>query len=148
MAKLLRVLTLVMGVSFALIGLYHFSLGEWSVPGTGPATATIDSRERFFSAIFFGYGLAWIWAARQSPISATLIRVLAGVFLLAGTGRVLSVLTVGWPHWLQTSEAVLELVLPLVFFALAGADEKAARPAAGRAPTPREDTAERAVPQQ
>lgn len=133
MAKLLRGLTLAMGVSCALIGIYHLGLGEWSVPGTGPASATIDSRERFYSAVFFGYGLAWVWAARQTPIPARAIRMLAGVFLLGGIGRVASLVMLGWPHWLQSAEAGVELTLPFVFFWLAGADERVAQGSGGAA---------------
>ncbi|ORA85395.1 DUF4345 domain-containing protein [Mycobacterium malmoense] len=133
MAKLLKVLTLVMGISCALIGLYHLVLGQWSVPGTGPSSATIDSRERFYSAVFFGYGLAWVWAARQSPIPARVVRVLAGIFLLGAIGRVISLVMLGWPHWLQSAEAGVELMLPFVFFWLAGADEHDARGSGGAA---------------
>ena len=124
MAKTLKYLALLMGIACALIGLYHVVLGIRSVPGEELTNATVDSRERFYNAIFLGYGLAWIWAARQSPISATLIRFLAGVFLLAAVGRLISLADVGWPHWFQTALTGLEIVLPFVFFWLADADEK------------------------
>lgn len=126
MARTLRVLAMVMGVSCALIGLYHFGLGQASVPGAGASTATIDSRERFYSAIFFGFGLAWIWAARQTPISSTVIRMLSAVFLLGGVGRLISLAALGSPHWLQIAEMVVEVLLPPVFFLVSAADEKAA----------------------
>ncbi len=126
MARTLRVLAMVMGVSCALIGLYHFGLGQASVPGAGASTATIDSRERFYSAIFFGFGLAWIWAARRTPISSTAIRMLSAVFLLGGVGRLISLAALGSPHWLQIAEMVVEVLLPPVFFLLSAADEKAA----------------------
>ncbi|MFH8736660.1 DUF4345 domain-containing protein [Streptomyces sp. NPDC017964] len=80
-----------MGIACAAIGLYHLVLGIASVPGEGPTGATVDSRERFYNAIFFGYWLACIWVARQSPIPSTAVRWLAGIFLLGGIGRGLSV---------------------------------------------------------
>lgn len=74
------------------IGAYHFALGTASVPGASDANATVDSRERFYSAIFAGYGIAWLQAARNSPIRAGEVRLLAGVMLAGGVGRVLSLL--------------------------------------------------------
>lgn len=125
MARSLKLLSLVMGVSCALIGAYHFALGVASVPGAGSA-ATNDSRERFYGALFLGFGLAWIWLARQSPMPATLVRFLAGIFFLGGVGRVVSLIAKGQPHWFQNVLMVIELALPAIFFWLATADEKAA----------------------
>lgn len=130
MTKTLKALALLMGVACALIGLYHLVLGQWSVPGAGPASATIDSRERFYSAIFLGYGLAWIWAARQSPLPLRLLTGLTAVFLLGGIGRVISWIDLGAPHWMQIAEGAVELVLPFVFFALIRSARRPRTPAA------------------
>lgn len=124
MGKLLKWLVWTMGVAFVGIGLVHFGLGIDSVPGEGSAGATVDSRERFYAAIFIGAGLAWIWVARQSPIPAAAVRWLAAIFLLGGLGRILSLVIYGEPQSFQLVLAVLEIVLPLVFFALADADQK------------------------
>lgn len=73
MARLLKWLAMAMGITCAAIGLYHLALGIASVPGEASTGATVDSRERFYNAIFFGFGLAWIRAARQccpSPSTA------------------------------------------------------------------------------
>jgi Domain of unknown function (DUF4345) len=106
-------------------------LGIGSVPGEGtgasPTGVTVDSRERFYNAIFIGYGLAWLWVARQRPIPATVVRWLAGLLLLGGVGRVISVAWYGWPHGFQVALGVVELTVPLVYFWLATADEKATR---------------------
>src|SRR5215204_2627696 len=99
MLLVLRWLALATGVACALIGAVHLMLGVASVPGATTANATVDSRERFYNAIFIGYGLAWIWAARQSPLAVMAIRWLAGIFLLGGVGRLLSLLVHGSPHW-------------------------------------------------
>ena len=121
--KTLRALLWVMGVAVVAIAIYHLAGGIFSVPGTASfsdsARATVDSRERFYSAIFAGYGLGWIWAARQPLIPTSAVDALAGVFLLGGLGRVVSLLGYGWPHWFQVPEAGIELVLPFLFFALA-----------------------------
>jgi hypothetical protein len=132
MAKALRVLALLMGIGCVAIGLFHVVAGIVAIPGEGGDDATIDSWSRFMGAIFAGYGAAWIWAARQRPIPASAIRWLAGVFLLGGLARVLSLAVHGWPQWFQVMLAVIELVMPPVYFWLADADERAAagRPAA------------------
>ncbi|MEU6113139.1 DUF4345 domain-containing protein [Streptomyces sp. NPDC047117] len=121
--KALRGLVLVMGYACVAIGLFHVLLGNASIPGAGSAGPTIDSLGRFFGAIFTGYGLAWLWVARQSPIPATAVRWLAAVFLLGAIGRLLSLAVHGWPHWFQVVLTVIELVLPPLFFWLANAEE-------------------------
>ncbi|WP_413084872.1 DUF4345 domain-containing protein [Streptomyces caniferus] len=93
-------------------------------PG-GAAGATVDSRERFYGAVFLGYGLAWIWAARQSPVPSAAVRWLAGIFLLGGFGRLLSMAFHGPPQGFQSVLTVLELALPPVYFWLSAADERA-----------------------
>ncbi|MFE0098972.1 DUF4345 domain-containing protein [Streptomyces sp. NPDC059009] len=121
--RLLTVLCWAMGVTCAAIGIYHLVLGIASVPGETSAGATVDSRERFYNAIFLGYGLAWIWVVRQAPIRAQLVRGLAAIMLIGGLGRLLSAAVHGWPHWFQIPLTVIELVLPPLYFWLADADE-------------------------
>src|SRR5260221_278858 len=58
----LKNLAVFTGLSCIVIGIYHFALGTASVPGATDANATVDSRERFYSAYFAGYGLAWLSA--------------------------------------------------------------------------------------
>ncbi len=125
MARALRWLVLVMGVACVAIGLFHFVLGTASVPGEGRAGATVDSRERFYGAVFLGYGMAWIWAARRTPVPAKVVQWLAGIFLLGGIGRVLSMIVHGRPQWLQVVLTAIELGLPPLYLWLAPADERA-----------------------
>jgi hypothetical protein len=114
--RLLKWLAVAMGVACAAIGLYHVVLGIGSVPGEGTADTvagvTVDSRERFYNAIFFGYGVAWLWAARQSPIPVTIVRWLAAFMFLGGIGRLISLAVYGAPHWFQIPLTVIELVVP------------------------------------
>ncbi|MEU2124160.1 DUF4345 domain-containing protein [Nocardia niwae] len=124
MSSALRGLSMVMGVACVAIGILHMTLGVDSVPDMGSAGVTADSQSRFFGAIFVGYGLAWIWAVRQSPIPAAAVRLLAGVFLLGAVARFISVAVHGWPHWFQIVLTAVELVLPPVYFWLADTDEK------------------------
>ncbi|MEU7061825.1 DUF4345 domain-containing protein [Streptomyces sp. NPDC046197] len=127
MARALRILTQLMGWACVTIGLFHVALGNAAIPGAGSAGPTVDSWGRFMGASFVGYGLAWLWAARQRPIPAPAVRWLAGVFLLGGVGRLLSLAVHGWPQWFQIALAVIELSLPPIFFWLADAEERALR---------------------
>ncbi|MBB5119403.1 hypothetical protein FHS36_002836 [Streptomyces eurocidicus] len=133
--RLLKWLVLSMGTLCVGIGVFHLALGIASVPGEGSAGATVDSRERFYGAVFLGYGLAWLLAGRRSPVPATAVRLLAGVLLLGGAGRLLSLAVHGRPQGFQLFLTATELVLPPLYLWLSGADEKAAargRPAATR----------------
>ncbi|MEV7525338.1 DUF4345 domain-containing protein [Streptomyces sp. NPDC091371] len=125
MARTLKWLVLTMGAACVAIGLAHVFLGNAAVPGAGSAGATLDSLNRFLGAIFAGYGLAWLWAAHQSPIPASAVRWLAAVFLLGAVGRLISLAVHGWPHAFQVMLTVIELVMPPLYFWLADADEKA-----------------------
>ncbi|MFF3859468.1 DUF4345 domain-containing protein [Streptomyces sp. NPDC002209] len=127
MVRALRVLTRSMGWACVAIGLLHVALGNAAVPGAGSAGATVDSWGRFMGAAFVGYGLAWLWAARRRPIPAPAVRWLAGVFLLGGVARLLSLAVHGWPQWFQIALAAIELGMPPVFFWLADAEERALR---------------------
>ncbi|MFD4337937.1 DUF4345 domain-containing protein [Streptomyces anulatus] len=125
MARALRMFAWLMGVACVAIGLFHVIGGNAAIPGESDAGATLDSLGRFFGAIFVGYGLVWLWAARQAPVPARVIRWLAAVFLLGGIGRILSLAAHGWPHPFQVALAVIELAFPPVWFWLADADERA-----------------------
>jgi uncharacterized protein DUF4345 len=111
------------GLFCIAIGIYHFALGTASVPGAADANATVDSRERFYSAYFAGYGLAWLRAARRSPIRAGEVRALAGLMLISGVGRVISLVHNGRPHWFQEVLTAVEFIVPAAFFGIADADE-------------------------
>jgi Domain of unknown function (DUF4345) len=135
MTRLLKGLAVAMGLACAGIGLYHLVLGIGSVPGEGRADTlagvTTDSRERFYNAIFFGYGVAWLWAARQ-PRMAILVWWLAAVMFLGGIGRIISLVRYGQPHWFQLVLTAIELVLPPLYIGLAIAVDR--RVSAGSGP--------------
>jgi Domain of unknown function (DUF4345) len=128
----LKQLLLVVGLACAAIGVFHFVLGVASVPGEATAGATVDSRERFYAAIFFGFGAACVWLARQSPIPPSPVRWAAGIFFAGGLGRVVSLAVHGRPHWFQVVLLVVELILPVVLFVLAGADARGHVPGRSR----------------
>ena len=92
------------------------------MPGEDAADATVDSRERFYAAIFAGYGTAWTRVARRRPIAAVDVRALSGVMLAGGIGRLVSASRVGRPHWFQDVLTAVEFVVPAAFLALAAAE--------------------------
>ncbi|MFD8782996.1 DUF4345 domain-containing protein [Kitasatospora sp. NPDC059599] len=138
MARTLRVLAWTMGVACVAIGFLHLLLGNAAMPGAADAGPTVGSFGRFMGAVFAGYGVAWIRAARQAPVPAREVRWLAAVFLLGGLARLLGIAVDGWPHGFQVVLMGIELGLAPAFLWLADADERArpdgrggrARPAA------------------
>lgn len=125
-SSVLRWSALITGVVCTLIGLAHVAFGEAIFPDMGTPGATADSQARFFGAIFAGYGLAWLLAARRDPIPASAVRILAAVMLLGAAGRFLSMAVHGLPHPFALALTALEVLLPLGYLALADADEKRA----------------------
>ncbi|NED12796.1 DUF4345 domain-containing protein [Streptomyces sp. SID9124] len=134
MSRALRMFAWATGLACSAIGLFHVIAGNAAIPGESDAGATIDSLGRFFGAIFTGYGLAWLWAARQHPVPAQAVRWLAAVFLLGAVGRLLSLAAHGWPHPFQVALTAIELALPPVWFWLAAADERTTRRPAQETP--------------
>ncbi|MFJ8624652.1 DUF4345 domain-containing protein [Kitasatospora sp. NPDC093550] len=124
MARTLRVLVWTMGIACVAIGSLHILLGNAAMPGTAGAGPTVGGFGRFMGAVFAGYGAAWVWAARQEPVPARVVRWLAAVLLLGGLARVLSIAVDGWPHGFQVVLMGIELALPPVYFRLADADER------------------------
>lgn len=125
MDKVLKYLAVLTGVTCVAIGLYHVAGGPETVFGGGEVNASTDSQERFFAGLFAVYGVAWIWVARLSPIPGIAIRLLAAGLLAGGLGRVVSLIDRGQPHPFWIAMLVVEIAVPALFFAIAGADEKA-----------------------
>ncbi|WP_078292422.1 DUF4345 domain-containing protein [Mycobacterium sp. D16R24] len=125
MDKVLKYLAILTGVICVAIGLYHLIGGPGTVIGGGGITASNDSQERFFAGLFAVYSAAWIWVARQSPIPGIAIRFLAAGLLVGGLGRVASLIDSGVPHPFWIVMLAVEILIPALFFAIAGAGEKA-----------------------
>ncbi|WP_330179240.1 DUF4345 domain-containing protein [Nocardia sp. NBC_01503] len=127
MTAALKWLSLLMGYACVAIGVFHMALGIDGIPDMGSAGATADSQSRFFGAIFLGYGLVWLWAARRDPVDTTAVRWLAGIFALGAVGRFISIAVYGWPHWFQLVLTAIEVVLPPVYFWLAAIQDQRTR---------------------
>ncbi len=121
MDKALKPLALLTGAICVLIGIAHFFLGARIVAGGGDFTPSIDSQEHFYGVIFAGYGLAYVWAARQTPIHTQLIRFLAALMLVGGIGRIISWIDQGKPHAMWIGLGAVEFIVPALFFWLLAA---------------------------
>ena len=55
----------------------------------------------------------------------------AGLMLLGGVGRLMSLVSNGRPHWLQEALTAIEIVVPATCFRIADAEEKAELQVAG-----------------
>lgn len=110
---------IVVGVAIVAIGLVHVAIGARFIQGAGNPAASVDSEDRFFGAVFVGYGLCHIWAAFDIRERIAWIMALAGVMFLGGLARLVSMAVSGLPHALYIGLTAVELVLPLVLVALA-----------------------------
>jgi hypothetical protein len=93
-----------------LTGTPHSRTGAWP--------ATMDSELRFYAPFWGVYGLILLHIARHLPARLGWVPPTAGLFFAGGVGRVLSYVAVGQPHPFFVLLMIIELVLPVIFFAL------------------------------
>ena len=108
----LRWFLIAFGLVCTGIALLHIALGPASIPGSVPVNATMDSEDRFYAALFLGFGLAHVWAARDLPRRAGTVLAMQAVFFIGGLARIVSALAVGLPGPLFIFLGGLELVIP------------------------------------
>ncbi|MEZ5996963.1 MAG: DUF4345 family protein [Hyphomonadaceae bacterium] len=85
---------------------------------SGLSGADIDSEMRFYAVLWMAYGAAALWVARGLPERMGLMRLMLGVFLLGGLGRVISYFVAGAPHPLFIALMWIEIIFPLALTAL------------------------------
>jgi len=120
MTRLLHLTLFIFGVICCAIATAHMLLGLSWVPDAGNFTATLDSEDRFYAALFFGFGIAMIWSARDLLSRRKILGFLLGLFFLGGLARILSVLAIGWPHPMFIVLGALELILPPILWYWSG----------------------------
>jgi len=133
MTVLLRLLIGGLGVAGVLIGAAIMVAGAGAVGGSAEIVfnaisgsselsplwpATMDSELRFYAALFVGFGLLCLRAARDPAKHGGDIPWLMLVFFAGGLGRVVSWINVGAPHPFFLTLIVVELALPPVILLL------------------------------
>lgn len=104
------------GIVCALIALAHIALGPSAIPGSVPVNATMDSEDRFYAALFLGFGVGLFWCSRDIIKRRGLLGALLLTFFLGGVARLISMVVVGLPATLFIALTVVELVLPIALW--------------------------------
>ena len=81
-------------------------------------TVNVDSEFRFYAGIFVGYGMMLLHTAATMRRNIDRVPALAGIFLLGGIGRAVSLFQVGDPHGLFSILLWLEIGVPILLFML------------------------------
>jgi hypothetical protein len=90
--------------------------GDAVFPPTSPQTAITDSQIRFFGSVWAGYGVMLWWTSNDLKARQTPLALLGGICLLAGVGRLVSGLKVGFgAEWTRIAMWVELLSPPLVY---------------------------------
>lgn len=96
--KALRLLGWVAGVWLIGLGVNRMAVSIDTVPGGGRVSASVDSEIRVGGALFVGFGIAYIWAARRSRIPVRTLWLLSCTMALIGVARLNSMAATGIPH--------------------------------------------------
>ena len=106
---------------FCAVGLVPIALGYGAKPSISLDALfgiTVDSTNlthimRAVMGLYLGMVVIWVWGAFQERMTAPAL-VSCAVFMLGlATGRILSFILDGMPHWLLIVYAALEIVLGL-----------------------------------
>ncbi|HEX2030494.1 MAG TPA: DUF4345 domain-containing protein [Actinomycetota bacterium] len=103
-----------LGLVAVVFGTQTVLLGARSVLGAGAVSANLDNELRFYAAWYVGAGLLLLRSVPRVEAATTWIRGVAAVLLLAASGRLLSLLTVGRPHPGQIALMLVEFAIPLI----------------------------------
>jgi Domain of unknown function (DUF4345) len=118
MRTVLRWVLDIFGVACCLIAAAHIFIGPRSYLGGNTPNATLDGDIRMVMVLFFAFGVACVWAARDLTRRAGAIHLLMLLFFIGGLVRLLTVAYVGWPNGFYLAMGAVELVLPPVYMML------------------------------
>lgn len=118
MKRATEIWLIVFGLACAGIGLAHLLFGTATIIGAGPVNGTIDSDMRFYALMFTAYGLTFVWCAADITRRGAIANVLGAIFFAGGLARLLAWAVTGQPNWFYVLMIPVELVIPLVNYAL------------------------------
>jgi len=124
MKRLLQIILVMSGIVGIAIALAHVVLGPAAIPGSIAVNPTMDSEDRFYAVMFLGHSLALLWCARAVERRGTIVKFLAGLLFLGGVARLISMVAVGQPNWFFQAMTAIELLLPVLLWALVKQVEK------------------------
>lgn len=96
-------------------GLAGILIGPAFIPGGSATPVSVDNNYRFIDAYWLAGGVALWWSLFRLEERAIVTRAILVIAVVGGLGRLMSVLSEGWPTPMFGTALVLELVaLPLV----------------------------------
>jgi Domain of unknown function (DUF4345) len=75
-----------------------------------PSIVLLDTNLRFYSGVWVGLGLTLWWLIPTIQRQTVLFRVLWGMIFIGGIGRLLSMITLGWPPIPFVAFTAIEIV--------------------------------------
>jgi Domain of unknown function (DUF4345) len=118
MKRVTEIWLIAFGFICAGIGLSHLLFGTSTIIGGGSVNATIDSDMRFYALLFAAYGLVFVWCAVDLAERGRVANVLGAIFFAGGLARLLAWAATGQPNWFYVVMIPVELIVPLVNWAL------------------------------
>jgi hypothetical protein len=118
MKRVTEIWLIAFGLICAGIGLAHLLFGTSTIIGGGSVNATIDSDMRFYALLFAAYGLVFVWCAVDIADRGRVANILGALFFAGGLARLLAWAATGQPNWFYVVMIPVELIIPLVNWAL------------------------------
>jgi hypothetical protein len=118
MKRVTEIWLIAFGLTCAGIGLAHLLFGTSTIIGGGSVNATIDSDMRFYALLFAAYGLTFVWCAVDIEERGRVANILGAIFFAGGLARLLAWAATGQPNWFYVVMILVELIVPLVNWAL------------------------------
>jgi len=109
----LQVVVTVLGIVAVAAGGHTVLIGGDSVLNHGDVSAGVDSELRFYAAWYVVAGALLLRAVHRIESEALVVRAVGAAFFLAGSGRLLSLVTVGRPHAFALVLMIIEFVIPV-----------------------------------
>lgn len=119
MESMLKVILHAIALVTVITGLNVLLGGASAIPGAlGTTEATVDNELRFFAVFWVAYGVFSSWVAKNIQTEFRFVPFIALAFFVGGLGRLISILSVGYPASILIPAMILEFVIPLIIYGL------------------------------